>query len=153
MCALNKISTYPFAASTGLFGGVALIATLLYALIIGDSLTHSDDPYIIGLVLACVTAIASLIYLLLKELKLNWLKPTQSIGIYYALLASYCIFIEYIGGEGSDYGYFFLSCIALSSPAFILLVIYPASNRAINYGIISGVIYLLGYIYVLSSRI
>ena len=150
---MNKITTNPFIASAGVFGVVALVASLLYSLIFGASLFSSDDPYIIGLIPGCVTAFASLVYLLLKELNLKYFKPTQSIIIYYSLLATYCLFIEYIGGEASGFGYFFLTSIILSLPAFILLIRYPASSRTINYGIICGLIYLLGYFYILSIRI
>lgn len=147
-----KISTYPFTVSAALFGIVALTTALLYSLIMGDSLIRSDDPYIIGLVVSAITSIASLIYFSMKELDIKWLNSNYCITIYYVLLSAYCLFIEYIGGEASGYGYFFLSAIAMSFPAFIVVAYYPAVSEFKKYGFIGGAVYFSGYIYVLSSR-
>jgi len=147
-----KISPYPFTVSASLFGIVALIAAILYSLIMRDSLLRSDDPYIIGLVMAVITLLATLTYLLLKELELKWLNPNYCATIYYVFLSVYCLFIEYIGGEASGYGYFFLSAIAMSFPAFIVVVYFPVISKFKKYGFLAGALYFTGYIYVLSSR-
>ncbi len=147
-----KITPLSFTVSAGLFGMIALTTTLLYSLVMGTDLIRSDDPYIIGLALASITSLASLMYLLLKEINYKWLNPNYCAAAYYLVLSAYCLFIEYIGGEVSGYGYFFLSSIALSFPAFLLVVFYPGIQKYIKYGVASGLIYLIGYIYVLSSR-
>ncbi len=147
-----KITSFPFTVSAALFGVVALTATLVYSLIIGASLIRSDDPYIIGLVLASITALASFMYLLLKEIKFRWLNANYCIAAYYAILTAYCMLIEYIGGEASGYGYFYLSSIALTIPAFLLVVLCRRIKKYIRYGILSGLLYLAGYIHVLSNR-
>lgn len=150
---MNKITTYPFVVSAGLFGMVAFIAALLYSLILGANLTYSDDPYIIGFFLACVNALAALVYFVLKEVKLKWFKPTISVVIYYCLLTIYFLFIEYIGGEASGYGYFFLTAMVLSLPILLIFIIYSSSRRTVYAGILSGLIYFIGHAYVLSGRI
>ncbi len=150
---MKRLSTFPFIASFGLFGLVAFIAATIHAVVFWENLISSDDPYIIGFFLACVTAIASLIYFLLCELKIKWLKPTQTVVIYYTLWVAYCLIIEFIGGEASGYGYFFLISIALSLPILILFIIYSERREAIYTGIFGGLIYFIGYTYVLSIRI
>jgi hypothetical protein len=150
---MKIISSFPFIASVSLFGMVAFFAVLLYSLIKGASLVHSDDPYIIGLVLGCVNALGALIYLVLNEVNIKWLKPITSMIIYYCLIAAYCLIVEYIGGEASGYGYFFLTAIVLSIPVLLIFIIYVGSRRVFYTGIVSGLLYFVGYAHVLSGRI
>lgn len=146
-----KISLYPFIVSAALFGFVSLVVSILYSLIMGDRLMQSDDSYIIGFILAAVTSVALLIYLLLKELKVKWAPANYCATGYYLLISAYCLFIEYIGGEASGYGYFFLLGIFASFPAFILVVYCPSVIKFKKYGFLCAMLYLVGYINALSN--
>lgn len=149
---MNKITKKPFVSSISLFGLTAFITSVSYSLTMGNSLIYSDDPYIIGFALACITAFGSFIYFSTNEFGIKFIKPISSLLVYYLLISIYCLTVEFIGGEASGYGYLFLTIIILSLPVLILFIIYSYSYRVIYAGVFSGVIYFLGYIYVLSNH-
>lgn len=149
---MRKLTIYPFLISTSVFGITACVTAVLYSLSSGDNLLKSDDPYVLGLVLACVNAIAALIFFILGEIKITFFKPIPSLIIYYCLLTIYSLFLEYIGGEASVYGYIFLASIALSLPILLMFLVYSDKHMIIYTGIVSGLIYLIGYTYVASVQ-
>ena len=145
---MKKITIYPFLASASVFGATAFVSSLLFSLYGGDSLLRSDNTYVIGFVLAFFNSVAGLIYFILREIKLNWLKPIPGLASYYLLLVIFFLYIEYLGGEGAGFGFLAIALLALAFPILLIQVYYSSNSKHLYVGFIGGVIYIFGYIFV-----
>lgn len=149
MRGMKKFTRHPFLASASVFGATAFVATLLFSHFNGwGDLLRSDNPYIYGFALASFNAFAGLIYFILRDVELRWLKPIPGLLVYYFLIVVFFLYAEYIGGEVAGFGYLFIKFIVLAFPVLFLHILFASNHKLLYVGISGGVIYLLAFAFV-----
>jgi len=135
-----------------LFGMIAFIVAIGFGLFFESrSILTTDDPYIIGMVIATIYAIAGEFYFISEYYRQGSGKWWFSTSI--SIVVLYFLFVEFfVGGEASGYGYMFITWTLAGLPPSVFYLYYHREKLMQVIAYICAVIFVTGFLFMAIGR-